>query len=336
MAGRIVCFGELLLRLTAPGRELLLQTPRLDVVVGGAEANVGIGLANLGHSVSMVSAVPDNALGRAAVQFVRSQGADTSGVQVRDGRMGLYFLTQGAGLRASDIVYDRADSAFANAPADAFDWKTLLDGAAMLHLSGITPALGPATAQAALQAARAAKELGVAISFDGNYRARLWEAWDSDPRAVLSELVGLADTMFGNHRDVSLLLGKTFSGDGADRRREAAEAAFAAFPNLKRIASTARHVDDADRHRIAARVDTRERGYQTEEVVVAGIIDRIGGGDAYAAGILHGVLSGQDLEGTVASGLALTCLKHSLPGDASLFRQADIDAFLEGGLDVRR
>lgn len=336
MAGRIVCFGELLLRLTAPGRELLMQTPRLDVVVGGAEANVGIGLANLGHSVSMVSAVPDNALGRAAVQFVRSQGADTSGVQVRDGRMGLYFLTQGAGLRASDIVYDRADSAFANAPADAFDWKTLLSGASMLHLSGITPALGPATAQAALQAARAARELGVAISFDGNYRARLWEAWDSDPRAVLTELVSLADTMFGNHRDVSLLLGKTFSGDGPDRRREAAEAAFAAFPNLKRIASTARHVDDADRHRIAARVDTPERGYQTEEVVVAGIIDRIGGGDAYAAGILHGVLSGQDLEGIVASGLALTCLKHSLPGDASLFRQADIDAFLEGGLDVRR
>lgn len=334
--GRIVCFGELLLRLTAPGRELMLQTPRLDVVVGGAEANVGIGLANLGHSVSMVSAVPDNALGRAAVQFVRSQGADTSGVQYRDGRMGLYFLTQGAGLRASDIVYDRADSAFAKAPADAFDWRTLLDGAAMLHLSGITPALGPATAQAALQAARAAKELGVAISFDGNYRARLWEAWDSDPRTILTELVGLADTMFGNHRNVSLLLGKSFSGDGADRRREAAEAAFAAFPNLKRIASTARHVDDADRHRIAARVDTPERGYQTEEVVVAGIIDRIGGGDAYAAGILHGVLSGQDLEATVASGLALTCLKHSLPGDASLFRQADIDAFLEGGLDVRR
>jgi 2-dehydro-3-deoxygluconokinase len=326
----------LLLRLTAPGRELLMQTPRLDVVVGGAEANVGIGLANLGHQVSMVSAVPDNALGRAAVQFVRSQGADTSGVQVRDGRMGLYFLTQGAGLRASDIVYDRADSAFAKTPADAFDWKTLLSGATMLHLSGITPALGPATAQAALQAARAAKELGVAISFDGNYRARLWEAWDSDPRAVLTELVSLADTMFGNHRDVSLLLGKQFSGDGADRRREAAEAAFAAFPNLKRIASTARHVDDADRHRIAARVDTPERGYQTEDVVVAGIIDRIGGGDAYAAGILHGVLSGQDLEGIVASGLALTCLKHSLPGDASLFRQADIDAFLEGGLDVRR
>ena len=334
--GHIVCFGELLLRLTAPGRELLMQTGSLDVHVGGAEANVGIGLANLGHDVAMVSAVPDNALGQAAIRFVRGQGVDTSNVQLRAGRMGLYFLSVGAGLRASDIVYDRAGSSFATASADAFDWRSILDGASMLHLSGITPALGPATAAAAIAAAQTAKEMGVAVSFDGNYRARLWEAWDSDPRSILTELVSLADTMFGNHRDVSLLLGKTFSGDGADRRREAAEAAFAAFPNLQRIASTARHVDDADRHRIAARVDTRERGYQTDEVVVAGIVDRIGGGDAFAAGILHGVLSGQDLEGTVASGLALTCLKHSLPGDASLFRQADIDAFLEGGLDVRR
>jgi 2-dehydro-3-deoxygluconokinase len=336
MAGRIVCFGELLLRLTAPGRELLMQTGSLDVHVGGAEANVGIGLANLGHDVAMVSAVPDNPLGQAAIRFVRGQGVDTRNVQLRDGRMGLYFLSVGAGLRASDIVYDRAASSFATASADAFDWRRILDGAAMLHLSGITPALGPATAAAAIAAAKTAKELGVAISFDGNYRARLWESWDSNPRAVLTELVSLADTMFGNHRDVSLLLGQTFSGDGADRRREAAEAAFDAFPNLQRIASTARHVDDADRHRIAARVDTRERGYQTDEVVVAGIVDRIGGGDAFAAGILHGVLSGQDLEATVASGLALTCLKHSLPGDASLFGQRDIDAFLEGGLDVRR
>jgi 2-dehydro-3-deoxygluconokinase len=336
MAGRIVCFGELLLRLTAPGRELLMQTGNLDVHVGGAEANVGIGLANLGHAVSMVSAVPDNPLGQAAIRFVRGQGLNTHNVQLRDGRMGLYFLSAGAGLRASDIVYDRAASSFAAAPADAFDWRAILDGAAMLHLSGITPALGPATAQATLSAARAARGLGVQVSFDGNYRARLWETWDSDPRAVLTELVSLTDTMFGNHRDISLLLGEQFSGDGPNRRREAAEAAFAAFPNLQRIASTARHIDDTDRHRIAARVDTRERGYQTEDVVVAGIVDRIGGGDAYAAGILHGVLSGQDLEAIVATGLALTCLKHSLPGDASLFSQADIAAFLQGALDVRR
>ncbi len=149
-------------------------------------------------------------------------------------------------------------------------------------------------------------------------------------------MVSTAQILFGNHRDISLLLGAKFSGEGSDRRREAAEAAFGAFPNLKMIASTARHVDDADRHRIAARIDTPDGAAQTEEVVVAGIVDRIGAGDAFAAGILHGIRTGRDLDWTVRSGLALTCLKHSLPGDFSLFSVRDIEAFMAGGLDVRR
>lgn len=331
-----VFFGELLLRLSAPGRELLLQSGRLDVHVGGAEANVAVGLACLGHSVRMASLVPDNALGRAATGFLRGQGVDCSGVGVRDGRMGLYFLTPGAGLRASEVVYDRAGSSFALASPGDFDWPTLFAGAKRLHLSGITPALGPRSAEAALAAVEAAKAAGLSISFDGNYRARLWESWDSDPKAVLTRLVGAADILFGNHRDISLLLGRAFGGEGPDRRREAAEAAFAAFPNLRLIASTARHVEDADRHRIAARIDTPEGAHQSEEVTVSGIVDRIGAGDAFAAGVLHGLIGGENLDRAVRSGLALTCLKHSLPGDASLFAEADIDAFLEGGLDVRR
>lgn len=336
MAGCIVFFGELLLRLTAPDRELLLQSGRLAVHVGGAEANVAVGLARLGHATKMVSAVPDNSLGAAAVTALRGHGVDCTDIWLRDGRMGLYFLTSGAGLRASEVVYDRAHSSFADAPADLFDWDRLLAGASRLHLSGITPALGPATADAAIAAAEAAKALGVPVSFDGNYRARLWESWDSDPRAVLTQLVETADILFGNHRDVSLLLGKTFHGDGPERRREAAEAAFAAFPKLKLIASTARHVDDADRHRIAARIDTREATHRTDEVVVAGIVDRIGTGDAFAAGVLHGLQIGADLDWTARAGLALTCLKHSLPGDASLFGRTDIHTFLTGELDVRR
>lgn len=336
MTGRIVCFGELLLRFTAPGRELLMQSGRMDVHVGGAEANVAVGLSCLDHSTAMVSAVPDNHLGRGAISALRARGVDTSGVQLRDGRMGLYFLSAGAGLRASDIIYDRSTSAFANAPSDAFDWSTLLCGANRLHLSGITPALGPTMASSAIRAAEAAKEMGVPISFDGNYRSRLWAAWDSNPTTVLSKLVGMSDLFFGNHRDVSLLLGREFSGDGSDRRREAAQAAFDAFPNLNYIASTARQVDDADRHRISARIDARGEYYQTEAVIVSGIIDRIGGGDAYATGILHGILTNQSLGQTARSGLALTCLKHSLPGDFSLFSRADIAAFLNGDLDVRR
>jgi 2-dehydro-3-deoxygluconokinase len=339
MAGPIVFFGELLIRLSSPGRTLLMQTPSLDLHVGGAEANVAIGLANLGHATRMVSAVPDNALGRGAVAAVRGQGVDTSGIITRDGRMGLYFLAPGAGLRASEIVYDRTVSSFATAPVAAFDWPKLLAGASRLHLSGITPALGPVSAAAALAAAEAATALSVPVSFDGNYRARLWEAWDSNPRAILSALIGHADILFGNHQDVGLLLGHGFEGEGEDRRRAAAEAAFAAFPRLKLIASTARHTEDADRHRISARIDGRDGHVQTEEVLVSGIVDRIGAGDAFAAGVLHGLSSVQnrgDIAHAARIGLALGCLKHTLPGDASLFGQGDIDAFLAGSLDVRR
>ena len=336
MADRILCFGELLLRLTAPGRELLLQSGQLDVHVGGAEANVAVGLARLGHGTAMVSRVPANALGDAAAGALRRYGVDTSSVGAGEGRMGLYFLSPGAGLRPSDIVYDREGSAFALAGPEDFAWDALLDGADLLHLSGITPALGPRSAEAAMAAAGAARAKGVAISFDGNYRAQLWRRWDSDPAAILRELVGQADILFGNHRDISLLLGRAFSGDGPERRREAAEAAFAAFPNLQRIASTSRHIEHVDCHRIAARLDTRQHHYQTEELEVAGIVDRIGAGDAFAAGVLHGLVGGAGEAQAVKDGLALAVLKHSQPGDAALFTAADFAAFDAGSLDVRR
>src|SRR5205085_3333040 len=253
-----------------------VQRGRLDVHVGGAEANVAVGLARLGHDTAIVSRVPANALGDAAAGALRRYGVDTAGVGTGEGRMGLYFLSPGAGLRPSHIVYDREGSAVALAGPEGFDWDILLAGADLLHLSGITPALGPRSAEAAKAAARTAKVKGIPISFDGNYRAQLWSRWDSDPAAILNELVGQADILFGNHRDISLLLGRAFSGDGPERRREAAEAAFAAFPGLKLIASTARHVTDADTHRIAARLDGRDGFAQTDEVVVAGIVDRIG------------------------------------------------------------
>ena len=333
---KILCLGELLLRLTAPGRELLLQTPRLDVTVGGAEANVAVGLAALGHASAVASRVPDNALGEAAIGYLRRHNVDASAVTTGPGRMGLYFLSPGAGLRASEIVYDREGSAFALAGAADFDWEALLDGVDLLHLSGITPALGPQSAELAVAAAEAAAERGIGLSFDGNYRAQLWQRWASDPRAILTRLVSRAEILFGNHRDISLLLGSQFSGDGEGRRREAAEAAFAAFPKLKLIASTARHLTDADTHRLSARIDGREGSAQTEEVTVAGIVDRIGAGDAFAAGIIHGLRTGRDLDWTVRAGLALTALKHSLPGDASLFAPRDIESFMAGELDVRR
>ena len=332
----IVFFGEIMLRLSPPNRELLLQSAKLDVWVAGAEANVATGLARLDHPTRMVTALPDNPLGDAALQALRAYGVDTGLIQRRGERMGLYFVTPGAGLRATDVIYDRAYSSFAEAPADCWDWDRILDGAGRLHLSGITPALGPNGTQAALAAARAATDRGVPISFDGNWRGKLWERWDGKPRQTLAELVAQADILFGNHRDIALLLDQHYPGNGAERRREAAEAAFKAFPRLRLMASTARHVEDSDRHRLSARVDTPERGFQTDELLLSGIVDRIGAGDSFAVGVMHGLLEGRSVEEVARSGLALTALKHSLPGDASLFNRRDLAAFLEGELDVRR
>jgi 2-dehydro-3-deoxygluconokinase len=334
--GKFLAFGEVMLRLSPPGRELLLQTPRLDVWVAGAEANVVTQLARLDHDAGLATMVPDNDLGRAAITTLRGHGVDTRTIAIGGERMGLYFVTSGAGMRATEVIYDRAGSSFAQAPAASWDWDALLDGVDRLHLSGITPALGQVSAESAIAAAEAATTRGIAVSFDGNWRGKLWERWDADPRAILTRLVEHADLMFGNHRDIALLLGRTFSHDAEERRREAAEAAFAAFPRLQTIASTARHVEHVDLHRLSARVDARAGHAQTEEVVLSGIVDRIGGGDAFAAGVLHALRTGGDAGAAAATGLALAVLKHSLPGDAGLFRQADIDAYLAGGLDVRR
>ena len=335
-AQSIVGFGELLLRLTPPGRRMIAQTLSLEVEVGGAEANVLAGLSNLGHPTRMISRVADNPLGRLATSTLAARGVATQFISCAPGRMGLYFLEQGQGLRASSISYDRANSAFAQSEANDFDFASGLQDAALLHLSGITPALGPNSARAVIAAADRARDAGVPISFDGNFRPQLWAAWDSDPRAILSEIVGRADVLFGNHKDISLLTGMDFSGDGLDRRREAAEAGFKAFPNLKLIASTARHVVDVDHHRIAARVDMPNEHATTGEVDVTGIIDRIGTGDAFAAGVLHKYIEGGDAQEMARAGLGLAVLEHSLPGDMPLFSRDDLAAFEQGGRDVRR
>jgi 2-dehydro-3-deoxygluconokinase len=177
---------------------------------------------------------------------------------------------------------------------------------------------------------------GVPISFDGNYRGNLWQAWNGDPRAILSELIAEASILFGNHRDLSLLLGRELSGDGPERRRHAAEAAFAAFPRLQLLASTSRHVVDAGTHRLAARVDSRDGSAQTEEMVVSGIVDRIGSGDAFAAGVLHRHLAGAPLRAVAEAGLALAALKHGISGDVILASEAELAEFRPDGGDVRR
>ncbi|WP_238550611.1 sugar kinase [Blastomonas sp. AAP53] len=336
MKGAVVCFGEMLLRLAPPAARMMVQAQTLDMVVGGAEANVAAALASLGHDARMVTLLPSSPLGDKARADLGAAGVDTRFIARAPGRMGLYFMEAGAGLRPSSITYDRAGSAFALCEPDALDLAGALEGAALLHMSGITPALGPKGVTLADAAIAAAQAAGVPICLDGNYRAQLWESWDSDPRTILTRLVGAATVLIGNHRDISLLLGKTFSGDGAERRREAVDAAFDAFPNLQLVASTARHIVSSDHHRIAARVDTRLGKHQTSEIDVTGIIDRIGTGDAFAAGVLHQYLQGAGEQAMAECGLALAALKHSLPGDFCLIRPDELAGFSAVGGDVRR
>jgi 2-dehydro-3-deoxygluconokinase len=336
---RIVCFGELLLRLGAPGHELLLQSPALQVHVGGAEANVGVSLAHYGHDVAMVGTVADNPLGAHATGELRRHGVDTRAVARSDARMGLYFLTTGALHRASEVVYDRADSAFALADPASYDWPRLLAGADWLHLSGVSPALGANVAEAALAAARSARALGVRVSFDGNYRPKLWQRWGGDASAILRELFACADLVFADHRDIGVVLGGRFEqAEVRDRVRAAAAQAFEAFPQLQLMACTQRSPHSVDHHALGALLLRRDgQVAEAAEEQLVGIVDRIGGGDAFAAGVLHGLCSDWDLPRTLRFGLAAGCLKHSIPGDFNPVAAAEVEALVgDGRYDVRR
>ena len=327
-----VCFGELLIRLTVTGGHLLESLSPLQPVVGGAEANVAVGLARLGHDTRMVSVVADNALGTAAVNELRRWGVDTSAVTKAPQRMGLYFLTPGAIHRPSDIVYDRAGSAFALADFSTLDWPKLLKGAGWLHVSGVTAALGENCVTAALKAMQTARKLGVNVSFDCNYRPTLWQAWGGDAPTLIRGLMAEADLIFGGYRDIELVSRQRFNDE-----REAADHAFAAFPHLQRMVCTRREQINVDHNRLTGLMYTRDRSLETDTHDIERIIDRIGGGDAFAAGVMHGLLTGADDEKALDYGIACACLKHAQPGDASLATPADLDAFLsDDGFDVKR
>jgi 2-dehydro-3-deoxygluconokinase len=373
MTAGVVCFGEMLLRLNAPDRELLLQSGALRVYVGGAEANVAVSLARFGHCASMVTVLPDNVLGDACLGELRRQGVQTSGIRRGPGRLGIYFMASGTGHRPSEIVYDRADSAFALRADEAIDWNQALTGAAWLHLSGISPALGARTAEATLRAARIARERGVSVSFDCNYRAKLWETWCGDPAKTLREIVDQSDLVFADDRALELVMGRgpntsegahtsadtvrragensspaaqrasaveaDMSSADATRARfqRAAERAFDAFPRLRKISTTVRLEHNVDRHELSALLATRQTFTSTRAFMLEAIVDRIGTGDAFAAGLLHGELSGMNEQDSLDFALAAACLKHSVPGDFNLVSLAQVSELLAGrGFAVRR
>lgn len=334
----VVCYGEVLLRLTAPQNEVLLQSPTLGLNVGGAEANVAVSLALLGHRASVVTVLPENSVGRAALGELRRHGVRTDSIQFRPGRLGLYFLTVGAGHRPSEVLYDRADSAFALAPADLIDWGQALGGSSWFHVSGITPAVSPTAAESALRAVRAARSHGLSVSFDCNYRAKLWERWRGSARTILRDIMNEADLLFAEQRDIALVLDRNYDTVPHEQRFQvAASDALAAFPHLQRIVATVRVQRSVDDHDLSGVLCGRDGLRTTRQYSIGRIIDRIGSGDAFAAGVLHGILTGANDQGALDFGLAAACLKHSIPGDFNLIGVAEIENLLQDtGFTVRR
>jgi 2-dehydro-3-deoxygluconokinase len=332
MSGKLVCFGEMLVRLSAPQGEMLLQTPQLAAHIGGAEANVAICVSRLGGSAAMATVLPNNPLGQAARDELRRHGVDVSAVKFAPGRMGLYFLTPGAVLRPSEIVYDRAGSAFAE-KADAIVWAATLAGAAMLHVSGITPAVSAKGGEAALAAVAAAIAANIPVSFDGNYRAKLWEARKETGAPILRKLLESATLAFIDERDIALVLGATFAD-----RNAAAAAAFKAFPKLQRIAATKRTTHAVDAFSLGATLHHRNGQLtQAHPLELGNVIDRIGGGDAFAGGLLHGLMKNWPAEDALTFALHTAAAKHGQVGDSSHASESQIRALMsDGGKDVRR
>jgi 2-dehydro-3-deoxygluconokinase len=333
-SGAILCFGEMLLRLGGRPGSLLSEAQDLAVHVAGAEANVAVALAQLGHPVEMVTMLPQGPLGDLAERSLRRHGVGVGAIRRGDGRIGLYFLEPGAGRRPSRIVYDRAGSLFSSG-ADAFEWAALVAGAGWLHMSGITAALGDTGAAAVAAAATAARAAGVTVSFDCNYRPSLWQGREEQAPALLAGIVAQADVLFGSARDIQLLTGRPVA-DAPDPRTTA-DVAFAAFPTLRAFFSTLRLIEDDGGQALSARLDLPDGGVEAEAVRSSGIVDRIGSGDAFVAGAIDGMARGLSGEQIVARGLAAASLKLTIAGDQWLGSSRDLDEFEQfRGSDVRR
>jgi 2-dehydro-3-deoxygluconokinase len=254
------------------------------------------------------------------------------------GRLGLFFVETGANQRPSRVVYDRAGSAFVQHVEDALDWPKLLDGVEWLHLSGVTPATGPTGSAAALAAIAAARTAGIKVSFDGNFRGKLWAEWAGDPPRVLGQMLAGSSLAFADDRDFALVLGRSFDHpDPAERRRAAANAAFETWPSLERICCTLRINDSVQDQTLSAVMITRDSEHHAAPITLTGVVDRVGGGDAFASGVLFGLWGGWSNDEALAFGLAAAGLKHSVPGDFNLFDQAQVRAAMStSGFDIRR
>lgn len=318
--GPVVTFGETLLRLSPPGAERLLQSPALHAHVGGAETNVAVGLAQLGTAAAHVTRLPDGPLGDAALQAIRAHGVDVRHVHRAPGRLGLYFLEPGADLRPLRTVYDRAGSAFALLDPRAFDWPAILDGAGWLHLTGITVALGDGPARAAHDAAAAARRLGVPVSVDLNFRPALWAGRTPEP--LVAPLVDGCTALLANPGAVAAMLGLATDGtppEPADALARTAERLHARL-GCRWVALTQREVRTAGEHAWRAWLRDACDGTGTlhgSRARLVRVVDRVGGGDAFAAGLVHALLAGEPAPAAVEFAAAAGALKLTIAGDVN-------------------
>ena len=336
----VVTLGEIMLRLKAPGFERLFQSPSLEATFGGAEANVAVSLAQFGVDARFVSAVPANAIGDASIAELRRFGVDTSFVRRQGERLGVYFLENGANQRASKVLYDRAGSAIAHAKPNDFAWDDIFANSDWFHISGVTPAISAQAAEIALAAAGAARAKGLTVSCDYNYRKNLWRYGKSAPD-VMRKLVALANIGIANEEDCQKALGIEIDVDvssgqlGEEKYSALAARVLEEFPNLERQAITLRESHSADRNGWSAVLATRTAFLRSTSYQIDDIVDRVGAGDAFAAGLIYGQRAFKDDARSLEFATAAGCLKHSIPGDFNRVTVAEVEALMQGDASGR-
>ena len=324
---KYLTFGEIMLRLKSPGHERFFQSPMLEATFGGGEANVAVSLANYGEDVGFLSVLPKNAIGDECIKELRRFGVDTSRV-VRGGeRLGIYYLETGANQRPSKVVYDRAYSAIAMAKPGDIDWDKTFEGVEWFHITGITPAISESAMELSLESVREAKKRGITVSCDLNYRKNLWK-YGKKASEVMRELAKYVDVAIANEEDVQKSLEITTdvvveSGE-LDRSKYKAlgDKVLAAYPDMKMIAITLRESKIADWNGWAACLNDREHFYESKRYEIRDIIDRVGGGDSFAGGLIYGLNNYEGRQQALEFAVAASCLKHSIDGD---FNRVDVD-----------
>ena len=331
----IVTLGEIMLRFKSPGHERFFQSPLLEATFGGGESNVASALSLLGKNTAFVTALPANPIGEGAVSALRARGVDTSFILRQGDRVGTYYLETGANQRASNVVYDRADSSISNASPTDFDWDGIFENAQWFHITGITPAISELASKLSLKAVQEAKKRGITISCDLNYRKKLWKYGKTAPE-VMNELVKYVDVAIANEEDCQKCLAIESDADvskaelGLDLYKDISDKVLEQFPNLKKIAITMRESHSADHNSWSAILNNRTDFVVSQKYEIKNIIDRVGGGDSFAAGLIYGLTSYESDEEALRFAVATSCLKHSIPGDVALITEAEVLNLLKG------